>query len=119
MPAHPHERRTMTLSPAETSARPLLLYRATCPKCRLLSALVVAVSLGWVLRVPAQSSYAARLYARFGQSPGGLALIYGGAYHAGRTMPLWTLLAFAENLALARWLRERAGREKRTFGPLS
>jgi len=105
----------MTLSPVETLTRPLLLYRATCPKCRRLSALLVALSLGWVARVPAQSSPAARLYARFGQPSGGLALIYRDAFHGGRTMPLWALLALAENLALARWLRLNRSRDEREY----
>jgi hypothetical protein len=76
--------------------RPTLLYRATCPKCRFLSAAIVALSCGWVQRISVDSPEAMRLYDRFGQNPGKLALLYRGGFHCGWTIPVFTLLATFE-----------------------
>jgi hypothetical protein len=38
-----------------------VLYRATCPRCRLLSALTVLVTCGWARRLPTADPRAARL----------------------------------------------------------
>lgn len=38
------------------TARPVLLYRATCPKCRFLSKVVVLAGLGRINRIPIDSA---------------------------------------------------------------
>jgi hypothetical protein len=46
------------------SPRAVLLYRATCPKCRVLSQLAVLLSLGRINRIPLDSARAAALTER-------------------------------------------------------
>jgi hypothetical protein len=53
----------------------ILLYRATCAKCRILSLVVVWLSLKWVERVPISSPRANALYEAHDLQPGKLALI--------------------------------------------
>lgn len=57
---------------------PYLLYRSTCPKCRLLSNLVVWLSLGQIQRLPTSSQAAQDLYEQFPASRGKLALVMQG-----------------------------------------
>jgi hypothetical protein len=54
--------------------RPILLYRATCAKCRVLSLAIVCLSLGWVRRVPLASPEAGRICEARGLRPRKLAL---------------------------------------------
>ncbi len=105
----------MTQLPCMTGVRPALLYRATCPKCRLLSAMIVSLSCGWVRRVPVDSPEAVRLYARFGQPPDRLALLYRDGFRTGWTISIFTLTALLEGVVAAcgRWLG--AGRGSATF----
>jgi len=63
----------------------ILLYRASCRRCRWLARLATAASLGGMRRVPLDSEGAQRLYERWPQTRGKLALIE--ADHA------WTGLA--------------------------
>jgi hypothetical protein len=63
--------------------RPTLLYRATCGKCRVLSAAAVALTLGLVRRVPLASPEALGLYERHRVRPGKLALVTGRGMRTG------------------------------------
>jgi hypothetical protein len=96
----------MTQSLNIVGVRPALLYRATCPKCRVLSTMIVALSCGWIRRVPIDSPEALRLFAWFGQPGGRLALLYHGGFHSGWTIPIFALAALFEGIAGAsgRWL---------------
>jgi hypothetical protein len=42
--------------------RPVLLYAGRCPRCRFLSRLIVALSLGMIERVPLDRAEAERFY---------------------------------------------------------
>ena len=53
----------------------ILLYRATCTKCRALSLVVVSLSLGSVRRVPLSSPEASTLYEAHSMRPGKFALV--------------------------------------------
>lgn len=55
--------------------KPILLYRGTCAKCRLISRLVVGLSLGLVRRVPVLSPEARDLYDAYFIKSGKLALV--------------------------------------------
>jgi hypothetical protein len=98
-----------------TGNRPALLYRATCPKCRLLSGMIVALSCGWVRRVPVVAPEAMQLYARFGQPAGRLALLYHGDFRTGREIWIFAVLALFEGLAgvAGRWLVAGLARSRR------
>ncbi|HTW82918.1 MAG TPA: hypothetical protein VMD91_02480 [Candidatus Sulfotelmatobacter sp.] len=86
--------------------RPMLLYRATCAKCRTLSALVAALSAGWIRRVAVDAPEALELYARYGAAPGTLALLYRGALYTRWTVPAFALMAMPGGvLRAARRLR--------------
>lgn len=73
--------------------RPVLLYRATCSKCRWMSASVVALSCFSVRRLPFDTLEAQQIYARFGQPLGKLALLDRGGFRTGREIPLFAALA--------------------------
>jgi hypothetical protein len=72
---------------------PTLLYRATCTKCRLVSAAIVVMSCRRIRRIPLDSPEALGLYARFAEPPGKLALAYRRRFQVGRGLPLSLLLA--------------------------
>jgi hypothetical protein len=88
----------MTQSSRTTGERPALLYRSTCPKCRLLSGMIVALSCGWVRRVPVDAPEALQLYARFRQPSGRLALLYHGDFRTGREIWIFAVLALFEGV---------------------
>jgi hypothetical protein len=81
----------MQTSPDIDSAA--LLYRATCPKCRFLSAAIVIGSGRLIRRIPVDSAEAVALYARYGEGPGKLALLYRSRFRTGRAVPLSVMLA--------------------------
>jgi hypothetical protein len=75
------------------SERPILLYRGSCPKCRLLSRLAVIAALGVLRRIPIGSDEADRLYRRHPGTEGQLALFHGDLMATGpRVIPLALLL---------------------------
>lgn len=57
-----------------SSIRPSLFYKATCPPCRQLSRVAVALSLGLVRRMPLSSEQAEQIYASHPQHRGQLML---------------------------------------------
>jgi hypothetical protein len=83
----------MVNSRDDESCPAVLLYRATCPKCRLASAVVVTLACGRIRRIPVDSPEALGLYARFGRPAGTLALLYRGDLRTGRAIPRSILLA--------------------------
>jgi hypothetical protein len=77
------------------SGRPLLLYRGTCWKCRLLSRLVVLLSLNAIERSPLESARAARATASYPEARGKLLLMTPyGPIVGGRVIPgvMWCVL---------------------------
>lgn len=62
---------------------PVLLYRATCPRCRFLSRLLVGLSLGTLRRIPVDSDEARELYDLHGQERGKLAVLHRGRFTTG------------------------------------
>jgi hypothetical protein len=74
---------------------PILLYRATCGKCRFASIALVVVTCGFLRRVPVDSPDAISIYVRFHQQPGKLALVYREGFRTGWAIPLSILPAFA------------------------
>lgn len=71
-----------------TTSLPALLYRATCPRCRVLSLLAVGATLGSIRRVPIGSAEANGLYALQPAASGRLALATGQAIATGRRLAL-------------------------------
>jgi hypothetical protein len=63
---------------------PLLLYRDSCAKCRFLSRLAVAVSLGAIERVPASSAVAGAITQQVPAAQGKLVLLDGARLVIGR-----------------------------------
>jgi hypothetical protein len=63
----------------------ILLYRATCAKCRVISLAIVWLSLGTVRRVPVASAAARQLREERGIPEGKLALITPRRVFAGRS----------------------------------
>jgi hypothetical protein len=88
---------------------PILFYRATCSRCRFLSATIVALSSAWVRRIPVDSPEALKLYAQFRETPGTLALFYRESFHTGWAIPAFVLLALLEGVAGAAGLRHERG----------
>jgi predicted DCC family thiol-disulfide oxidoreductase YuxK len=74
--------------------RAILLYRASCPKCRLISKAIVVLSCGRIRRVPLDSATARALYDRFGEPQARIALFYRGAFRIGRAIPASMAMAF-------------------------
>ncbi len=75
-------------------AEAVLLYRASCRRCRLLSRLSVALSFGALRRVPLDSEEAQRLYESYPATRGKLALIEGARCRTGaRVIPAGLRLA--------------------------
>jgi hypothetical protein len=92
--------------------RPLLLYRATCAKCRFISLAMVCLSLGWLRRIPLSSPLASALYRRHRVRPGKVALVgYRRMLVGWRVLPgLVDLAALAILAALHRHARRHTGR---------
>ena len=63
--------------------RPWLYYRATCPRCRVISRLITVGSFGFVRRVPMASAEAQQIYAACGQEQRRPALFYRGLFVTG------------------------------------
>lgn len=87
----------------EAASRPLLLYRATCPRCRRLSRMVVALSGGAIQRIANDSDEARAIYAAHDAPVGKLALRYRGRWHVGRRVFAVTWAAIARA-----WLERRS-----------
>jgi len=65
----------------------VLLYRATCGKCRALSLALVLLSLGWVRRVPLSSPEASEIYSE-DLRPGKVVLVSNhGVFTGWHTLP--------------------------------
>lgn len=75
----------------------VLLYRATCAKCRGLSLAVVWLTRGWVRRIPLASPEASTLYAQHGVQPGKLALVVHQRMFVG-----WSVLSGLATMTSAR-----------------
>jgi hypothetical protein len=74
--------------------RPVILYRDTCGKCRLLSRLAVAASLGRLSRLPLSSPRAAAILHSVPAARGKLVLLDGDSLVTGwRVIPaaLWRI----------------------------
>jgi hypothetical protein len=67
--------------------RPILLYRATCAKCALISKALVVLSGGLIRRVPRDSPTARALHERFGEPTARIALFHRGAFRTGWAIP--------------------------------
>jgi hypothetical protein len=80
----------MTSSDRVAAARPALLYRAACPRCRFISGMIERLSCGSVQRIPVDSPEALQLYDRFGNPPDKLALLFRGSFYTG-----WEIGVFA------------------------
>jgi len=76
----------MNVTLSHTRIRPRLYYRATCPRCRVISRVVICLSLGLVSREPMASAEARRVYAAFRQEQGRPALFYRGCFVTGWRM---------------------------------
>jgi hypothetical protein len=86
----------MAISFNAESTLPVLLYRATCPKCRIASTAIVVLSCGRIRRIPIDSPEAHRLYTQYGQLPGKLALLCRGQFRTGSAIPLAMLRALVD-----------------------
>ena len=76
--------------------QPVLLYRGTCPRCRLLSRAVVAASGLGIRRIANDAPEAAEVYARHGVAAGKLALVHRGRIRVGRRVfaaAVWVIAA--------------------------
>jgi hypothetical protein len=76
---------------------PVILYRARCPRCRFLSRLLVAISLGMLRRIPVDSAAAHEIYDRYGIERGKLALLYRQRLRTGRFIVLSLWLALVDS----------------------
>ncbi len=85
--------------------RPVLLYRQTCWKCRLLSRVALGLSLGGVKLIPLESKLADDLYDRVPESRGKAVLIYRDQVNYGIGMCLWFPL-----VSFHYWIREAQDR---------
>jgi hypothetical protein len=83
----------------------VLLYAGTCFKCRCLSAVVVALSLGRVARVPLDRPQWARLYGgEFARAKGSPILFHSGRAYYG--LPLYLLTPVVALASALRALRD-------------
>lgn len=76
--------------------QPILLFRGTCPRCRLLSRAVVVASGRGIRRLANDTPEAAGVYARHGVAAGKLALVHRGRIHVGRRVfaaAVWAIAA--------------------------
>jgi len=92
------------MTPMRPVLRPSrLYYRASCAKCRLLSALAVIISARSVHRIPLDSAEAAALHRKWPETRGKLALERTDSVTTGwRVVPAALLASF---LALWGWVR--------------
>jgi len=88
----------MDLAP-ETWARPVLVYRDTCQKCRFLSRLAVVASLHAIARIPLRSVEAEDLMRRHPGTSGKLSLFYKGDSATG-----WNVVPFAMKCVVQYWM---------------
>ena len=86
---------------------PILLYRATCGKCRTASMALVVLTCGCIRRVPVDAPEAMSIYERFHQPPGKLALVYRERFRTGWAIPVSIppALAGAVCYGLVQWMR--------------
>ena len=82
------------------SMLPVLLYRATCGKCRVLSLLLRVAALGRLQRVPIASAEADLLYSRRPGTRGRLALVRNTVVITGPPMAVALLRHVLETWAL-------------------
>lgn len=98
---------------ARAPIRPSLFYKQSCPPCRQLSRVAVALSLGHVRRVPLASEEAAVLYHDYPQHRGQLMLRDGDEVRFG----LAVLRALPRAVVRTWWrAARRAGRTLRAGG---
>jgi hypothetical protein len=96
---------------------PILLYRATCGKCRAASIVLVVLMCGRIRRVPVDAPEAISIYARFHQQPGKLALVYRERFRTGWAISVSILPALAgtarksliQRMRGASWNHRRGG----------
>jgi predicted DCC family thiol-disulfide oxidoreductase YuxK len=74
---------------------PVLLYRGTCPRCRVLSRAVVVASGLAVRRIANDTPEAAAVYAHHGVAAGKLALVHRGRIRVDRRVfaAVWWVIA--------------------------
>ncbi|RKH56652.1 hypothetical protein [Corallococcus llansteffanensis] len=99
------------------SDRPVLLYRGSCPKCRLLSRLAVLAALGSLRRIPIGSDEADLLYRRHPGTEGQLALFHGDRLATGpgvipRALLLFLRIWTGRLVSLARPSRSHGNEKK-------
>ena len=94
---------------------PKLYYRATCGRCRVISAILTALSLGAVQRLPLSSREALELIAAGSLKDGRPALFYRGRF----TSSMWLLpcLGIATLNFMARTFIESTGAAIRDLSP--
>lgn len=80
-------------------SRPLLLYRGTCGKCRLISRLLVALSLATIRRAPIRSEEAERVLRAHPERKGKLALIRGAEIVTG-----WPVVPAVLGCVIGSWI---------------
>lgn len=71
----------------------LLIYRATCAKCRRISAVILVLALGSLRRLSLDSPRARDIYARHGVETAKVGVFYGGTLRTGWSIPLGILEA--------------------------
>lgn len=102
-----------------TQVRPRLYYRATCPRCRVISRLITVGSCGFVRRLPMASAEARQVYAACGQEQRRPALFYRGLFVTGwRILPAIGLAVLRSPFVLAYLgLRAAGARIEKTPAP--
>lgn|GEM_PF-1463513 len=85
-------------------AEAVLLYRASCRRCRLLSGLSVVLSFGALRRVPLEGAEAQRLYECYPATRGKLALIERERCWSGARVP-----SAAAGVAIRCWVGRLGG----------
>jgi hypothetical protein len=79
----------------------VLLYSATCPRCRLASRAVLALGLGRLRRVAIGTPEADHLYERTGQRPGRLGIVRGDTFYGALRIPLGIVAAWGDEIQRA------------------
>jgi hypothetical protein len=96
--------------PGDDRAQSVILYRATCGKCRLLSHLATAMSFGSLRRVPLDAPEADVLRSRHGIPRGKLALIHRDRVTSGRIVTVArSVIVVILGWWLSRFRREGSG----------
>lgn len=96
------------LARARAAARPVLLYAGTCPKCRFVSAFLVALALGTLTRLPLDHEEAQAFHREHPEARGYPALIQGPIGAERMTWGLGLLAAVPRLLLGAWWSKLRA-----------